>query len=81
MFNSDVVILRSQASRFRQMSRRSRHQLNHAIAGILQVRGMQIAVRNETALFTGRRESLSTLVSWASCQFDLGLALASAAFG
>jgi len=49
---------------------------NHAVVGTGQqhaVRGMQIAVRNETALFTGRRESLSTLVRWVSCQFDLVL--------
>jgi hypothetical protein len=72
MFSSDVI-LRSQASRFRQMSRRSRHQLNHAIVGILPVSGMQIAVRNQTAPFTGRRESLSTLAYWVSCQFDLVL--------
>jgi hypothetical protein len=40
---------------------------------------MQIAARNQTALFTGRSESPSTLVRWVSCRFRLGLALAIAA--
>jgi hypothetical protein len=51
--------------------RTARQRLSHIGLGQAELPGdlRWFAVRNETALFTGRRESRSTLVRWVSCQF------------